>query len=346
MRIKTLTYLFLVLLYGSICNSCLNPFMQQILEPKTIAFETNGGSRIDNQVLYKNEKIKRPSNPSRSGYAFDAWYIDSETFDQQWNFNDIPTGDMTLYAKWKTTYIPEPNTYTVTFDADGGTEVASIFNVIHGMPINAPTSPTKNNVYQCKFDGWYTMSNNKWNFTSDTVLSDITLFAKWIAYELGDTGPVGGKIFYRNENGFTFYQTADDTVGITAYYLEAAPANIETTLQWSTTLSTNISGTGMAIGTGKRNTALIVQSIGSNAPAANACAELNIEGITDWFLPSKDELNELYKQKDICGISSDTYWSSSQYDSNPTYAWDQKFNNGTTDGYKINYCSVRAVRTF
>jgi len=42
-------------------------------------------------------------------------------------------------------------------------------------------------------------------------------------YNLGDTGPGGGKIFYVNPSGFTLYRTATDATGITAHYLEAAP---------------------------------------------------------------------------------------------------------------------------
>jgi len=44
--------------------------------------------------------IKRPQNPERDGYIFDAWYIDDETFLQEWDFDIIPETAMTLYAGW------------------------------------------------------------------------------------------------------------------------------------------------------------------------------------------------------------------------------------------------------
>jgi uncharacterized repeat protein (TIGR02543 family) len=74
--------------------------MTQILETKTVTFESNGGSIIESQPVYKGYPIRRPSNPSRGGYKFDAWYIDNETFQKQWNFFTIPKTDITLYANW------------------------------------------------------------------------------------------------------------------------------------------------------------------------------------------------------------------------------------------------------
>jgi uncharacterized repeat protein (TIGR02543 family) len=91
---------FLISLSSFIISSCSNPLIVQILDPITVTFETNGGSYIESQPVYKSYPIKRPSNPSRGGYKFDAWYIDNETFQKQWNFNVIPQTDITLYANW------------------------------------------------------------------------------------------------------------------------------------------------------------------------------------------------------------------------------------------------------
>jgi len=173
------------------------------------------------------------------------------------------------------------------------------------------------------------------------------------AANIGRTGPGGGKIFYYNAAGFTLYQTATDTVGITAHYLEAAPADMSTTLAWASSSAyippsnwVDIIGTGTAIGTGRRNTALILAK-DANAPAAKACNDLTTGGKTDWFLPSKDELNELYAQRNLTGINITTgwYWSSSQNGSD--LAWGQSFSDGL-QGYssKVNTLSVRAVRAF
>ena len=94
------TFTFLISLSSFFIFSCSNPIINQILEPKIVTFETNGGSSIESQPVYKGYPVKRPSNPSKGGYKFDAWYIDNETFQKQWNFNVIPQDDVTLYANW------------------------------------------------------------------------------------------------------------------------------------------------------------------------------------------------------------------------------------------------------
>ena len=85
--------------------SCENPFIQQILEYKTVSFNTNGGSSVPVQNLIKGQRITQPDDPQRAGFHFDGWYIDNASFMNKWDFDDIPAADMTLYAKWSE-YIP------------------------------------------------------------------------------------------------------------------------------------------------------------------------------------------------------------------------------------------------
>ena len=77
--------------------------------------------------------------------------------------------------------------------------------------------------------------------------------------------------------------------------------------------------------------------------AANKAAKGHGSG---WHLPSKDELNLLYTQKDVVGgFASNNYWSSTEIDSD--FAWFQSFGNGDQDYYNKNYTfAVRAVRAF
>jgi hypothetical protein len=76
------------------------------------------------------------------------------------------------------------------------------------------------------------------------------------------------------------------------------------------------------------------------------CARYKVDNYKDWFLPSRDELNELYKQKTVVGgFAADGYWSSTE--SARHFAWYQYF----VDGYqyaflKSNSIAVRAVRAF
>ena len=105
-------------------------------------------------------------------------------------------------------------------------------------------------------------------------------------------------------------------------------------------------GTSTAIGSGKSNTEKIVTALGTGNYAARLCYDFELGGYDDWFLPSKDELNELYKQKDtVGGFAPTNYWSSSDYSS--SYAWLQYFSDGVQYyGTKYNGKPVRAVRAF
>ena len=119
-----------------------------------------------------------------------------------------------------------------------------------------------------------------------------------------------------------------------------------------------IGGTGTGIGTGQRNTTIIVTWLNSHSEtgkAAQLCDALVYGGYSDWFLPSKDELNLMYENLKVAGVggfscdgdpSKYIYWSSSEDDAN--VAWIQLFrsgrqNNGTS---KNGEFSVRAVRAF
>jgi len=160
-------------------------------------------------------------------------------------------------------------------------------------------------------------------------------------YIPGGYGPAGGIIFYDKgvfSNGWR--------------YLEAAPAVTEFTgIQWGA-YERNVAGTNTAVGSGKRNTEIITEmlgSLGESGRAAQLCAALNYNGFNDWFLPSKDELNLMYlnlKRKGLGGFSGDWYWSSSQ--SNFRYdAWYQRFSDGYRNyHYKNRTDSGRAVRAF
>ncbi len=80
--------------------------------------------------------------------------------------------------------------------------------------------------------------------------------------------------------------------------------------------------------------------------AKAACNRLVSNGYSDWFLPNRWQLNQLYLRKDdVGGFADNYYWSSTEYGAD--YAWGQYFNNGAQNwGYKTNLDRVRAVRAF
>jgi hypothetical protein len=173
-----------------------------------------------------------------------------------------------------------------------------------------------------------------------------------LPYKLGDTGPGGGKIFYYRETGFTMTDTNE-----ICHYLEAAPDDMTTQLAWisSEYINTYIPDSETAIGTGRNNTAVILGTDVA-APAALACKDYRgPNNLTDWFLPSKDELNELYNNRTLLGNLVEeagtytSYWSSSAYhNDNGELAFSQDFFTGSQNVvYGRNYTFyVRAIRAF
>jgi len=159
------------------------------------------------------------------------------------------------------------------------------------------------------------------------------------AYGVGATGPGGGVIFYENPN-----YIADGW-----RYLEAAPSSTQVSLSWQNP-RLNISETYLEIGTGKTNTQNIINWVnadpGRQAPAAEYCYTMSTGSKTDWFLPSNDELYQMYIQKNTIGDLGSLYvWSSSQ--DNFDFAWAiimLNGNPGTISKFAIDY--VRCIRSF
>jgi len=150
----------------------------------------------------------------------------------------------------------------------------------------------------------------------------------------------GGKVAYILQPGDPGY---DPTV---PHGLIAAPGDQSTGLQWYNGSNITTGATGTAIGNGKSNTDSIVKAQGVGSYAAYLCDTLTIDGFTDWYLPSQDELNLLYiNQAAIGGFSGDHYWSSSEFSSSG--AWIEGFiTGGQADYAKDNTLYVRAVRAF
>ncbi len=114
---------------------------------------------------------------------------------------------------------------------------------------------------------------------------------------------------------------------------------------------------GEEIGTGAQNTTDIVNGCSSTISgfAAELCENLELNEFNDWFLPSKDELNELYQNRDIVNTTSienggaqledAEYWSSSHQNNNSVFV--QHFTAGNQFGVSEDELyNVRAVRAF
>jgi hypothetical protein len=129
--------------------------------------------------------------------------------------------------------------------------------------------------------------------------------------------------------------------------LVATVSDISTDAEWGC-YETSITGaTGTTIGTGNANTIAIMEGCETAGIAARLCGDLVQGGYSDWYLPSKDELNALWVNRAAIGgfVNLQGYWSSTQIDSND--AWDQVFNQGTQNPTsKFGPLYVRAIRSF
>jgi hypothetical protein len=219
------------------------------------------------------------------------------------------------------------------------------------------------------------------------------------ACEVGNTGPGGGKVFYVRADNGTFTSTGSDC-NTACKYLEAAPTDQSTGIVWATitlkcyveaggnnsnnnncqlfsiyspldeTNQVNSRTAATAIGKGMANTNRVHSRLtfegaaATNTYAAGIAYAYANSGKTDWFLPSKDELNQMCRYAwnlpinntdTTCpalgrsgsirtGFSTGLFWSSSEVDANR--AWNQDFTNQNLINPKGNSYSVRPVRAF
>lgn len=150
-----------------------------------VTFDSDGGSSVSSQTIEKGKLITEPTAPTRSGYSFAGWYTGKDGVGSAWSFvTGTVSANMTLYAKWTE---GENSTFAVKFDSDGGTAVDTQYISANGLA-NKPEDPSKDGY---TFLGWYTEDGEAWDFGSDTVTSNITLYAKWSS-DTAATGNTSG----------------------------------------------------------------------------------------------------------------------------------------------------------
>lgn len=131
----------------------------------TVHFETNGGTAVSDFI---GNEILSAVTPFKEDYTFAGWYLNSDFSGDAVSFPFTLNANITLYARWN-------KNHTVTFNANGGTEVSSIkTGVLQEIPF------TEKENYE--FAGWHensSLSGEKITVPY-TVKQDITLYAKWL----------------------------------------------------------------------------------------------------------------------------------------------------------------------
>ncbi|MDD6189713.1 MAG: InlB B-repeat-containing protein [Clostridiales bacterium] len=102
----------------------------------TITFDTDGGTAVDAITQDYNTAVTAPADPTKTGYTFAGWDKEIPA--------TMPAENMTIKATWTI------NQYTITFDTDGGSEIAAITQD-YNTTVNAPATPTKTGY---TFAGW------------------------------------------------------------------------------------------------------------------------------------------------------------------------------------------------
>lgn len=127
----------------------------------------------------------------------------------------------------------------------------------------------------------------------------------------------------------------------------AAPADQSSGTEWGCG-QTAMNSTESGIGYGAANTVAIISGCADAGIAARMCDDLVLNGFSDWYLPSIDELDLLYQNLYINGIGSfnqQYYWSSTEY--NAASALRFNFSSQATSNFIKSYPhNVRAIRSF
>lgn len=135
-------------------------------------FLNEDGAELYRQNVTVNGKATPPSEPFKTGYSFAGWYTAANGGTKVDDFTiTSSTGSRTVYAHYTI------NSYNVYFNSNGGSSV-NAKSATYKTTVGSPENPTR---LGYGFGGWYKDKNctNKWNFNSDVVTSETTLYAKW-----------------------------------------------------------------------------------------------------------------------------------------------------------------------
>jgi len=191
----------------------------------TVAFDSKGGSGVEDVTVADGEMLEKPVNPTKSGYRFKGWFTDAE-LDEKYDFDTPVTSSFTLYAKWQKKQSPGGgnsgnitistnvnNYHIVKFEPNNGSEPTEI-KVVRYAQLEKPENPLKEGYV---FGGWYTEKELKSPYNFDNVVTEsMTLFARWTEAEKysENEDDNNGNV----DSGHVCYSLKFDDLDITKWY--------------------------------------------------------------------------------------------------------------------------------
>jgi uncharacterized repeat protein (TIGR02543 family) len=296
----------------------------------TIIYNSGRGSAVATQCVTGSDLVNfsdftldtnsksLPPNPSKRCYAFAGWWTGQYGTGESFNANTIVDGNKR--------------------DEEG--------NLIDGDTQTPETEPV--------YEGKITVYAN-WTWTGGAEPSP---------YSIGDYGPsCVGKVFYVTDGGLHglemappgWYNWYAENPDPSFSWIDGDPVVDDYGYEYQIIQQTRNGNTLTEIGTGMANSQAIMAQDGAGGTedkdyAAKISINYNGGGFDDWFLPSKDELQQLFANRDVKrpgGFADLRYWSSSEYELGTFDGWSQNFTNGKQHGtYKASELNVRPVRAF
>lgn len=215
-----------------------------------------------------------------------------------------------------------PNPTTANSKTTDGSGLGSVPSIINDLTIS-----TVYYVRAYATNGFGTAYGTQLSFTTSATVT------------VGESyqGGIVGYIFQAGDPGYVAGQT---------HGLIAKPDDQNGSVAWSSVAIYDVTAT--ALGQGNNNTTTMWLNDISPNNAGGICYDLVYGGYSDWFLPSKDELNKLYLNRVAIGNfrTVGAYWSSSGVNNPASRGWVQDFSDGTQLNNRSASSWVRAVRQF
>ena len=244
--------------------------------------------------------------------------------------------------------------YTITADANDGGTISSY--AIAGTDAGLLSVNSSTGAVSLIADPDYETKPN-YSFTVTATDAAGISAPTTVTFSITNVGEVGdfyqgGVVFHLFEDGETGYIAGETHGLIAAVADQSSPIGI----RWYNGSYGDLGITATAIGTGAANTTAIISAQGTETShAAGAAGSYTVGSYTDWFLPSKDELNQMYTLKATINttasanggsnFSNNYYWSSTER--GWQNAWFQYFGNGNQDWWSKEFTElVRAIRAF